>query len=112
MAVFVLAASAADISGNWKGTAETPAGTVERTFAFKVDGNKLTGETSSNRFGKSEIQNGKVEGADISFTIHISFQGNEADVNYKGKVNGDEIKFTVEVPGQEQTIEYIAKRVP
>jgi hypothetical protein len=111
MALFVLAASGADISGTWKGTAETPAGAVERTFVFKVDGNKLTGETSSDRFGKSEIQDGKVDGAAITFTIHVSFQGNEANVNYKGKVNGDEIKFTVEIPGQDQTIEYIAKRV-
>jgi hypothetical protein len=52
-----------------------------------------------------------ISGAAITFTIHVSFQGNEANVNYKGKVNGDEIKFTVEIPGQDQTIEYIAKRV-
>ena len=110
-AVFALTASAADISGTWKGTAETPAGTVERTFVFKVDGNKLTGETSSDRFGKSEIQDGKVDGDDISFTITVNFQGNEAKVNYKGKVNGNEIKFTVEIPGQAQPIEYTAKRV-
>ena len=111
MAVFTLTAAAADISGTWKGTADTPAGAVERTFIFKVDGNKLTGETTSDRFGKSEIEDGKVDGADISFTISVSFQGNEAKVNYKGKVKGDEIKFTVEVPGQDQPIEYTAKRV-
>jgi hypothetical protein len=110
-AVFAFTASAADISGTWKGKAETPAGTVERTFVFKVDGAKLTGETSSDRFGKSDIQDGKVDGADISFTITVSFGGNEAKVSYKGKLNGDEIKFTVEVPGQDQPIEYTAKRV-
>ena len=37
LAAFALTASAADVTGTWKGTAETPAGTIERTFIFKVD---------------------------------------------------------------------------
>jgi hypothetical protein len=109
--VFASVLIAADVSGNWKGTAETQFGTVERTFAFKVDGNKLTGETSSDRFGKSTIEDGEVDGDNLSFTITVNFQGNEAKAHYKGKVNGDTIKFTVEVPGVDQTIEYTAKRV-
>ena len=32
----------ADVNGTWKGKAETPNGTTERTLVFKVDGNKLT----------------------------------------------------------------------
>jgi len=111
-AVFASVLFAADISGKWKGTAETQMGTVERTFVFKVDGNKLTGETSSNRFGKSTIEDGKIEGDNLSFTITVNFDGNEGKASYKGKVNGDTIKFTVEVQGVDQTIEYTAKRVP
>jgi len=113
MALLALAATAAaaDISGTWKGTADTPNGPVERTFIFKVDGNKLTGETTSSMFGKSVIEDGKIDGDNISFTITVSFQGNEAKVLYKGKVTGDEIKFTVEIPAINQTIEYTAKRV-
>jgi hypothetical protein len=102
---------AADVSGTWKGSAETPNGTVERTFVFKVDGDKLTGETSSNLFGKSKIEDGKVEGDNISFTITVNVQGAEGKVNYKGKVEGDQIKFTVEVPAYGQTLELTAKRV-
>ena len=63
-ALTALAALAADISGTWKGTAETPNGTVERTFVFKQDGSKLTGETTSQMMGKSEITEGKVEGGE------------------------------------------------
>ena len=111
-ALFASILCAADISGKWKGTAETQMGTVERTFVFKVDGNKLTGETSSNRFGKSTIEDGKIEGDNLSFTITVNFDGNEGKASYKGKVNGDTIKFTVEVQGVDQTIEYTAKRVP
>jgi len=106
-----LAASAADISGTWKGTAQTPAGPTERTFNFKVDGNKLTGDTTSDMFGKSTIEDGKIDGDNVSFTITISVQGNDAQVNYKGKVKGDQIDFTVEIPAVNQTIEYTAKRV-
>lgn len=112
MAVFAFTASAADISGNWKGTAETPNGTVERTFVFKVDGHKLTGETTSNMFGKSAIEDGKVDGDDVSFTLTVNIQGTEGKVNYKGKVEGDTIKFTVELQAIGQTLEMTAKRVP
>ena len=112
MAVFTLTASAADISGNWKGSAETPNGTVERSFVFKQDGSKLTGETSSDRFGTSKIEDGKVEGDDVSFQLTINVSGAEGKVIYKGKVEGDTIKFKVEIQAVNQTIDFVAKRVP
>jgi len=111
LGLFALTAYAADVTGTWKGTAESPVGTVERTFVFKVDGNKLTGETSSNMFGKSTIDDGKVDGDTITFTISITFQGNNAKVTYKGMVNGDEIKLTAESADLGTTIEYTVKRV-
>lgn len=111
LALFAFTVSAADISGTWKGSAQTPNGTVERTFVFKVDGNKLTGETSSDMFGKSTIEDGKVDGDNISFTITVNVQGTEGKVNYKGLVEGGQIKFTVNIPAYNQTVEYTAKRV-
>jgi len=110
-AVFASVLVAADVRGKWKGNGETPYGKFERTFEFKVDGSKLTGESASVRFGKSPIEDGKIDGDNLSFTIAVSYQGNEAKVNYKGKVSGDEIKFTVEVPGVDEPIVYTAKRV-
>jgi hypothetical protein len=109
--LFAFTAWGADVSGTWKGTAQTPNGTVERTFVFKVDGNKLTGETSSDMFGKSVIEDGKVDGDNISFNITVNVQGTEGKVNYKGVVQGDEIKFTATIPAYNQTVEYTAKRV-
>jgi hypothetical protein len=109
MAAFALTLSAADVSGTLKGTAQTQNGTVERTFIFKVDGDKLTGKTSSSMMGESPITDGKVDGDNISFTITVNFQGNELKLNYKGKViSNNEIKFTVDAAGE--TIEYTAKR--
>ena len=108
--LFALTALAADITGTWKGTAETPMGTIERTFVFKQDGTKLTGETSSNMFGKSAIDDGKVDGDNISFTVTISYQGNDVKINYTGKVIGDEIKFHVESPAG--PVDYVVKKQP
>lgn len=111
MALFALALSAADVTGTWKGTAETPNGTIERTFVFKVDGDKLTGETTSDMMGKSTITDGKVDGDKLSFSITVKFQGDEMTLNYAGEVKGNEIKFKVEVPNGGPTIEYNAKKV-
>src|SRR4029450_7429906 len=114
MALFALTASAADISGNWKGTAEGPNGPIERSFTFKQDGTKLTGETNSDFTGKSTINDGKVEGDNVTFSITANFQGEERKLNYKGKISGDEIKLDVEFPGapaDAPRIQYVAKRV-
>ena len=110
MAITAVATFAADITGNWKATAEGPNGAMQRTFTFKQEGAKLTGETVSSMFGKSVINDGKVEGDAVAFTIVIKFQDNEMKVNYNGKVSGDEIKFTVEGAMGGQTIEWLAKR--
>ena len=72
LAVFAfsaLAALAADITGTWKATADFGNGPMERTFTFKQDGNKVTGETTSSMMGKSAITDGKVEGDTVTFTI-------------------------------------------
>ena len=84
---------------------------MERTFVFKAEGNKLTGETTSSIFGKSTITDGKIDGDNLSFAITVKFQDNEMKLNYKGKVNGNEIKFTVENPNSGQTLEWHAKKV-
>jgi hypothetical protein len=108
LALASLSAFAADIAGNWKATAEGPNGAMSRTFSFKVEGAKLTGETVSSLVGKSAIENGKVDGDSISFVINVKFQGNEMQVNYKGKLAGDTLNLTAETPQGE--IAWVAKR--
>jgi opacity protein-like surface antigen len=108
-AVFAFTALAADITGTWKGSADTPMGTVDRTFVFKQDGTKLTGETSSSMFGKSTIDDGKVDGDNISFTVTISYQGNDVKINYTGKIDGEQLKLHVESPAG--PVDYVVKKV-
>jgi hypothetical protein len=107
-AISALAALAADITGNWKATAEGPNGTMERTFTFKQDGTKLTGETVSSMLGKSTIQNGKVEGDTVSFSINADFGGNAMTITYTGKINGNEIKLKSDAGGN--SFEWTAKK--
>ena len=110
-AILVVAASAADISGNWKGTADFNGQAIERTFIFKVDGTKLTGETNSELLGKSTIENGKIDGDNITFTITANLQGNELKMTYKGKVTGNTIKLSVDLGADVGgTIEWTLKK--
>ena len=82
---------------------------MSRTFSFKVDGTKLTGETVSSMVGKSTIEEGKIEGDNISFVLQVKFQDNDITVSYTGKVTGkDEIRLSADT-GQ-GTIEWVAKR--
>ena len=113
MIAFTVAALGADINGKWKATAEGPNGSMERTFIFKVEGNKLTGETTSSMVGNSTITDGKVDGDNLSFNITAKIQDNELKLSYKGKVSGDDIHLTSEIAGGGggQAIEWHGKRV-
>jgi hypothetical protein len=110
--LFAFSALAADISGNWKATAEGPNGALERTFTFKQEGAKVTGETVSSFTGKSTINDGKVEGDTVTFTIDAKIGDQDVKLNYKGKIAGSEIKFTSQMAGGGDfpPIEWTAKK--
>lgn len=111
MAAFALVALAADVTGTWKGTAETPMGKVERTFVFKVDGNKLTGETTSSMTGKSTIADGKIDGDKIEFNVAVTVQGYDVKLHYTGAVNGNQIKFHVQSEDGSISLDYAVDKV-
>lgn len=83
---------AADITGKWTGKMETPNGSRDVNMTFKADGATLTGSVSG-RNGDTPIENGKISGDDVSFTVTRSFNGNEMKTNYTGKVSGDSINL-------------------
>ena len=62
------------IDGNWKGTRETPNGTFEINYTFKVDSNVVTGIWKT-QFGEAKLENGKIDGK--KFTYSISFNENK-----------------------------------
>lgn len=69
------------IDGNWKGSRETPNGTFEINYTFKVEGNVLTG-TWKTQFGETKIENGKVDGKKFSYSISF----NDMTINSTGEV--------------------------
>jgi hypothetical protein len=104
----VVTAFAADVTGKWKASVETPRGTQEITFDFHADGAALTGKITSPR-GESDISDGKIDGDNLSFTQTVNFNGNEMKINYTGKIDGDNIKFTRTV-GDRPAVEFTASR--
>ena len=95
----------ADITGKWKAEFTTPDGTPRvNTFTFKVDGNKLTGTVAGTQ-DETAIQDGKINGDEISFVAERPF----GRFTYKGKVSGDEIKLKIEF--NDNSFEITAKRV-
>ena len=102
--VMAAAAFAADIAGKWKATVEGPNGSMEITFDFKVDGNKISGKAIS-EMGEMPITEGTIDGDKISFTVETD----QFKVVHKGTVSGDEMKLKVEVG--DNTMDVVAKRV-
>ncbi len=108
IALFAMPLSAADVTGTWTTTAKSGSGTIKRTFVFKQDGTKLTGKTSSDRWGTSAIKDGKIEGDTLSFTITVDIEFGAVNVSFTGEVQGKVIKMTAGVEGK--TVEFIANR--
>ena len=102
-------AYAGDVTGKWVASMETPNGARETTFTFKADGAKLTGSVSG-RQGDTQIQDGKVDGDNISFLVKMEIQGNEVKIDYTGKVEGDSIKMKSQREGTDRVQEFVAKK--
>jgi len=103
-------AFAADVSGKWKAQYQSPDGQQrESTFTFAVSGEALTGTVSSAAMGDAKIDDGKVTGDTITFSVKRNFQGNDVVVKYNGKIAGDEIKMTVSF-GDMGTFDIVAKK--
>lgn len=105
-----IAALAADFNGKWTAEFDTQIGVQKYTYDFHVDGTSLTGKAINDQRGAVDIQDGKVDGDNISFVETINFNGNDIKISYTGKIDGDEIKFTRQV-GEFATEQIVAKRV-
>jgi opacity protein-like surface antigen len=108
MIALAVVAIAADVTGTWTASFDTQVGQQTYTYNFKVANGKLTGTAKSN-LGEATLENGVVNGDDISFVENLTYQGMMLQIPYKGKISGDEIKFirTV-VEGANE--DFVAKR--
>ena len=74
LAATALVASAADVSGTWKGSMETPMGSMDSTFVLKADGANLTGSVQGGPGGDMKIEEGKIDGDKVSFSVSMEFK--------------------------------------
>ena len=86
------AALAADVTGTWKGDVSTPDGnSFSLTYTFKQDGTKLTGTVLSPQGDLLPLDNGKVDGDKIAFSVKVDMNGSATTFSSEGTIKGDEI---------------------
>jgi hypothetical protein len=99
MLLTALAVFAADVTGTWKGSTAASANQMDLVLTAKAEGTALTG--TMHLYGYDEqIQNGKIDGGNISFRTRTQY----GTAVYEGTVNGDEMQLTISIgPGQDIT---------
>lgn len=97
IAALALAASpmlAADATGKWEAALPGPQGEMAFVFDLSADGEKLTGKVSNELMGDSEIKDGTISGAEISFKHELERGPRVITFSYSGKIKGDEMELT------------------
>jgi hypothetical protein len=100
--VFCSIAWAADVNGKWVAKVAGTQGQQdsEITLIFKTEGEALTGTLNNSMMpGDVTINEGKIEGDNISFSIKRNMGQGEMKVLWKGTVSGDEIRFARSAEG-------------
>lgn len=95
LALTAALASAADISGIWKGAFDYSGNNVALTFNFKNSGSTVEGTIEGLPTTPAKIMDGKVQGETVTFWVNIEFQGQPLKLVYSGKVAGDQIEFNM-----------------
>ena len=107
-----------DPSGTYMWTQQGRNGGPDRTntLVLKLDGDKLTGKLTSPGRGGAEptptdITDGKVTGADVSFSVVRDMGGNSMTMKYSGKVADGAIKGKIDMDrnGQPTSRDWEAK---
>jgi len=98
---------AADVTGKWTGQSENGPAWV---FNFKSDGSKVTGTMQGSDGKDRPINEGKLDGDAISFSVDSEWQGNPITLVFKGKVSGDEMQLRVDTKDGSWGTDLVAKR--
>jgi len=97
--VFAGVALAADISGNWSGTMQMGDNPISLTYAFKQEGEKVTGTVTTPHGDAIPLSDGKIAGDKISFYVQVDMGGTPAKFSSEGLIKGDEITLTTKSEG-------------
>ena len=115
MTLLTVAAFAADPTGTWNWTVQSPNGEIHTTLKLELKDSKLAG-AYSNQFGDTTIKNASFKDDVIAFEVVRNLNGSDFVVKYHGKLEGDTIKGTLEAPnpggGESMKLDWNAKRAP
>jgi hypothetical protein len=104
-----VSAAGADVAGMWQASSTMPDGNKhESTLDLQVNNGRLTGKITSKR-GTVAIDDGNVNGDQISFTVIRKGNGDELKVDFTGEVKGDTMKLKMQYRDH-GPVEIVAKR--
>ena len=86
--------AAADVSGTWDLTVETPQGTASPSVSLVQSGEKLSG-TYRGRLGEYPLE-GTMRGNEIRFSVTVRFQDQSLVVTYSGTAQESTMSGTVQ----------------
>jgi imidazolonepropionase-like amidohydrolase len=92
------AAGAASLSGTWTLTSSLGAQQISSTLVLQQQGDRLTGNLQSERFGTSEISDGSVTGNGFRFSTTATIGGQSISLAYEGTATGNQMTGTVTTP--------------
>lgn len=90
-----MSAYAADVTGTWKMTVQTQAGSGEATFVLNQNSESITG-TYKGSMGEAPVTGSLKEG-NITLNYSVSRMGMGMKVQYSGTVEGDTMKGKVDM---------------
>jgi hypothetical protein len=88
-----------DLSGEWNMSLQLDTITATPSMVLKQDGTKLTGEYTSQQYGKFPLS-GEVTGTAVTFAVSMNIEGNAITASYSGVVQADgSLKGSVDLAG-------------
>ncbi len=110
LVVFAVSVFADAVDGKWSGSVSTPGGDFPVAFSFKADGPTLNGTMAGMDGMDIKIADGKINGANITFSVTLDFGGMPFKLDYKGVVAADQIKLSGDAGGM--PFELVVKKTP
>ena len=100
-----------NLTGSWRFTVNTGAGSGTPTVVLKQQGDTLTGSYSSEIFGQQQIK-GTVKGREFNLSFNANIQGTALTVTYTGTIaSADSLNGQVSL-GEAGNGTFTAKRQP